>query len=78
MAPPSRDPSRRYNARIVRPIPFDQDDKRLVAPVGAYEIAEEGEHLQFFGEDIESFRMRRSHALEHHRAGHLTIEDWES
>ena len=69
---------RRYSARILRPIPFDQGEARLVAPVGAYEVAETGEHLQFFSEDAEPFRMHRGHALEHHRAGHLTIEDWES
>jgi hypothetical protein len=70
--------SRRYPARILRPIPYDHGETRQVAPVGAYEVAEEGEHLHFFSEDGKPFRMDRNHALEHHRAGHLTIEDWES
>ena len=69
---------RTYAARILRPIPYGEGDTRQVAPVGAYEIAEAGEHFQFFGEDGDAFRMHRSHALEHHRAGHLQIEDWES
>jgi hypothetical protein len=69
---------RRYSARILRAIPYDQGETRLVAPVGAYEVAEAGEHLQFFSEDGDPFQMPRSHALAHHRAGHLQIEDWES
>ena len=51
---------------------------RQVAPVGAYEIAERGEHLQFFGEGLDPFNMPRKHALQHHKVGHLEIEDWES
>lgn len=69
---------RKYSARILRPIPYDHGDTRQVAPVGAYEVAEAGEHLNFFSEDGDPFQMRRTHAVEHHRAGHLQIEDWES
>ena len=44
--------SDRYRGRILRPIPYeDGSGGRLVAPVGSYEIAEQGEHLQFFAED---------------------------
>ena len=69
----------RYRGRIVRPIPYeDGSGSRLVAPVGAYEIAEEGEHLQFFAEGLDTFRMPRKHALQHHKVGHLEIEDWQS
>ncbi|HZP98993.1 MAG TPA: hypothetical protein VFB13_05605 [Reyranella sp.] len=69
---------RRYRARILRPIPYDDGASRLVAPVGAYEIAETGEHFQFFSETGDPFQMGREHALAHHRAGHLQIEDWQS
>ena len=69
---------RKYRARIVRPIPYDSGDTRLVAPVGAYEIAETGEHFQFISESGGPFEMAREHALKHHAAGHLHIEDWES
>lgn len=69
---------KKYSARILRPIPYDQGGTRQVAPVGAYEIAEAGEHFQFFSEDGDPFQMRREHALDHHRSGHLHIEDWES
>ncbi|MBS0539248.1 MAG: hypothetical protein JSR47_10860 [Proteobacteria bacterium] len=76
---------RKYSARILRPIPYDapagpgaEGATRQVAPVGSYDVAETGEHLQFFSEDGDPFQMRRSHALEHKRAGHLHIEDWES
>lgn len=50
----------------------------LVAPVGSYDIAEVGEHLQFFAEDGVPFTMPRKHALQHHKIGHLEIEDWQS
>ncbi len=69
---------RKYRARIVRPIPYDHGETRLVAPVGAYELAEVGEHFHFSSESGDPFQMPREHALHHHRAGHLTIEDWES
>jgi hypothetical protein len=69
----------KYRGRIVRPIPYDDGSgTRHVAPVGAYEIAERGEHLQFFGEGLDPFDMPRKHALQHHKVGHLEIEDWES
>ena len=76
-------PAPRKTARILRPIPYGEGpygegDAPQVAPVGAYEVAEEGEHLHFFSEDAEPFRMHRSHAVQHHRAGHLQVEDWES
>ena len=68
-----------YRGRIVRPIPYDDTaGSRTVAPVGAYDIAEVGEHLQFLAEGSEPFLMPKSHALQHHRAGHLQIEDWQS
>jgi hypothetical protein len=68
----------RYRGRIVRPIPYEDGAGRpAVAPVGAYDIAEVGEHLQFFGED-DPFRMPRKHALQHHKIGNLEIEDWQS
>ena len=51
---------------------------RLVAPVGAYDIAEVGEHLQFFAEGFDPFQMPRKHALQHHKVGNLEIEDWQS
>lgn len=70
--------SRKYRARILRPIPYDHGESRLVAPIGAYELAEVGEHFQFFSEQGDPFQMPRDHALEHRRAGHLQIEDWES
>jgi hypothetical protein len=69
---------RKYRARIVRPIPYSQGDRRVVAPIGAYEIAEVGEHFQFLSETGDPFQMPREHALQHHRSGHLQIEDWES
>jgi len=69
---------RKYRARILRPIPYDHGESRLVAPVGAYEIAEVGEHFQFFSERGDPFQMPRTHALRHHQSGHLQIEDWES
>ena len=70
--------AKRYRARILRPIPYGEGEQRLVAPVGAYEIAESGEHFQFFSERGDPFQMHREHALEHRRAGRLHIEDWES
>lgn len=70
---------RAYRARILRPIPYDGGSgSRLVAPVGAYDLAIVGEHFQFLAEGAEPFEMTREHALEHHRSGHLHIEDWES
>jgi hypothetical protein len=69
----------RYRGGILRPIPYDDGaGSRLVAPVGAYEIAERGEHLQFFAEGRDPFQMPRKHALQHHKVGHLEIEDWQS
>ena len=69
----------RYRGRIVRPIPYeDGSGSRLVAPVGAYDIAEVGEHLQFFAEGFDPFHMPRKHALQHHKVGNLEIEDWRS
>jgi len=69
----------KYRGRIVRPIEYeDGSSGRLVAPVGAYEIAEVGEHLHFFGEGFDPFRMPRKHALQHHKVGNLEIEDWQS
>ena len=51
----------RYRGRILRPIPYeDGSGGRLVAPVGAYDIAELGEHLQFFAEGSIPFRCRGS------------------
>jgi len=51
----------KYRGRIVRPIPYeDGSGGRLVAPVGAYDIAEVGEHLQFFGEGFDPSRCRAS------------------
>jgi hypothetical protein len=71
--------SSRYRGRILRPIPYeDGSGTRLVAPVGAYEIAETGEHLQFFAEGFDPFAMPRQHALQHRKVGNLEIEDWES
>ena len=70
--------SRRYRGSILRPIPYDHGETRLVAPVGAYEIAEVGEHLHSFSEDGDPFQMPRHHALMHRDHGHLQIEDWES
>ena len=69
---------KRYRARILQPISYEEGKARLVAPVGAYEVAETGEHFQFFSERGDPFQMHREHALEHHRAGRLHIEDWES
>ena len=70
---------RKYRARILRPIPYDdRNGGRSVAPVGSYDIAEIGEHFQFLAEREEPFEMPREHALQHHRSGHLHIEDWES
>ena len=69
----------RYRGRIVRPISYeDGSGSRLVAPVGAYDIAEVGEHLQFFAEDGDPFQMPKKHALQHHKVGNLEIEDWQS
>jgi len=69
----------KYRGRIVRPIPYqDAAGAELVAPVGAYDIAEVGEHLQFFAEDYRPFRMARKHALHHRKIGNLEIEDWQS
>jgi hypothetical protein len=69
----------KYRGRILRPIPYeDGSGSRLVAPVGSYEIAEVGEHLQFFAEGRDPFQMPRKHALQHHKVGHLEIEDWQS
>src|SRR3954466_6205691 len=66
----------KYRGRIVRPIPYeDGSGSRLVAPVGSYDIAEVGEHLQFFAEGNDPFQMPKKHALAHHRSGHLEIED---
>ena len=73
------DKSGKYRGRIVRPIPYeDGSGARQVAPVGSYDIAEVGEHLQFFGEGFDPFQMPRKHALQHHKVGNLEIEDWES
>ena len=69
----------RYRGRIVRPIPYeDGSGSRLVAPVGAYDIAELGEHLHFFGEGLDPFQMPKKHALQYHKVGHLEVEDWQS
>jgi hypothetical protein len=68
-----------YRCRIVRPFPYTHRERGpVVAPVGAYEVAEVGEHLQFAGEGLEPFSMDKNHALEHLKTGHLTIEDWQS
>jgi hypothetical protein len=73
------DKSGKYRGRILRPIPYDDSaGARQVAPVGAYDIAEVGEHLQFFGEGFDPFQMPRKHALQHHKVGNLEIEDWQS
>ena len=73
------DKSGKYRGRIVRPIPYqDGSGARQVAPVGSYDIAEVGEHLQFFGEGFDPFQMPRKHALQHHKVGNLEIEDWQS
>jgi hypothetical protein len=51
----------KYRGRIVRPIPYeDGSGGRLVAPVGAYDIAEVGEHLQFFAEGFDRSRCPAS------------------
>lgn len=69
----------KYRGRILQPIPYeDGSGSRTVAPVGSYEIAEQGEHLQFFADDGAPFSMPRKHALQHHKVGHLEIEDWQS
>jgi hypothetical protein len=69
----------RYRGRIVSPIPYqDREGRELVAPVGAYHIAELGEHLQFFAEGFDPFTLPRKHALQHHKVGNLEIEDWQS
>ena len=69
----------KYRGRIVRPIEYeDGSSGRLVAPVGAYEIAERGEHLHFFAEGMDPFQMPKRHALQHHKVGNLEIEDWQS
>jgi hypothetical protein len=63
--------------RILRPIPYEaRGGHSLVAPVGAYEIAEVGEHFQFSADGIDPFEMPRRHALAHHKSGHLEVEDW--
>ena len=73
------DKSGKYRGRILRPIPYDDGSgTRQVAPVGSYDIAEVGEHLQFFGEGFDPFQMPRKHALQHHKVGNLEIEDWQS
>jgi hypothetical protein len=69
--------SGKYHGRILRPIPYeDGSGSRLVAPIGAYEIAEAGEHLHFFADEGAPFSMPKKHALEHHKVGHLEVEDW--
>lgn len=79
MAPAETGKSGKYRGRIVRPIPCeDGSGARQVAPVGSYDIAEVGEHLQFFGEGFDPFQMPRKHALQHHKVRDLEIEDWES
>lgn len=71
--------SSRYRGRILQPIPYeDGSGTQMIAPVGAYEIAEEGEHLHFFGEGFDPFRLPRKHALQYHKVGNLEIEDWQS
>jgi hypothetical protein len=66
-----------WRGRILRPFPYeDRGGRPLVAPVGAYEIAEVGEHFQFSAEGLNPFQMPRKHALMHHKSGHLEIEDW--
>ncbi len=68
-----------FRARILHPIPYeDRSGSPVVAPVGAYEIAEVGEHFQFSAEGIDPFHMPRKHALYHHKVGHLEIDDWNS
>ena len=69
----------KFRARILHPIPYeDRSGSAMVAPVGAYHMAETGEHFQFSAEGISSFHMPRKHALYHHKIGHLEIEDWQS
>ena len=53
-------------------------DHTTAAPVGSCETAELGEHLQFFAEGRDPFQMPRKHAPQHHKLGHLEIEDWQS
>jgi hypothetical protein len=72
------DDPRRYRGRILRPIPYEHERGRSVAPIGAYDIAEVGEHFHFFSEDGDPFQIPRHHALMHRQQGHLEIEDWES
>jgi len=73
------DESGKYRGRIVRPIPYeDGSGAGQVAPVGSYDIAEVGEHLQFFGEGFDPFQMPRKHALQHPKVGNLESEDWHS
>jgi hypothetical protein len=68
-----------FRARILRPIPYDsKEGGSLVAPVGAYEVAEVGEHLQFAADGLEPFQMEKNYALKHCETGHLKIEDWQS
>jgi hypothetical protein len=70
---------RKYRGRILQPIPYDgRDGARAVAPVGSYDIAEVGEHLQFLAESGPPIEMPRAHALNHRHLGNLHIEDWES
>jgi len=72
-------PSGKYRGRILRPIPYEGGSSGpLVVPVGSYDIAEVGEHLQFFAGDGAPFTMPKKHALQHHKVGHLEIEDWQS
>ncbi len=66
-----------WRARILRSFPYeDRGGKPMVAPVGAFDMAEVGEHFQFSGEGVDPFEMPRKHALMHHKYGHLEIEDW--
>ena len=68
-----------FRARILQPISYeDRKGKPMVAPIGAYDVAQVGEHFQFSAEAIDPFHMPRKHALYHHKVGNLEIEDWES
>ena len=71
---------RKYRGQILRPIPYDdRNGLRSVAPIGSYDIAEVGEHLQFLAESSSTpIEMPRAHALNHRQMGNLHIEDWES
>jgi len=71
--------SGKYRGRVLRPISYeDGSSGPLVAPVGSCDIAEVGEHLQFFAEEGAPFTMPKKHALQHHKVGNLEIEDWQS